>query len=134
MRSRRTQESKPVLDEVAQFTNRCKAIRVEISGHTDTDGGKSFNQDLLSERRARAVAAALIDKGLGKDRLTTVGFGYSRPVAENKTEEGKAENRRIEFNRKNKSMFGLVGIKLAISNDHALELRGLKACRVLIRQ
>jgi outer membrane protein OmpA-like peptidoglycan-associated protein/polyisoprenoid-binding protein YceI len=91
-------ESKPVLDEVAQFTNRCKAIQIEISGHTDTDGGKSFNQD-LSERRARAVAEALVDKGLAKDRLNTIGFGYSRPVADNSTEEGKAENRRIEFHR-----------------------------------
>ena len=91
-------ESAPVLDEVAQFTNRCPTVAMEISGHTDTDGSKAYNQT-LSEQRARAVADALMEKGVEAGRIKTVGYGYSRPVADNNSSEGKAQNRRIEFAR-----------------------------------
>jgi OmpA-OmpF porin, OOP family len=95
-------ESSPVLKEVAQFTKRCRDVAIRISGHTDTDGGKAFNQK-LSERRALAVADALSERGIDAKRMTTIGYGYSRPVADNNTSEGKAENRRIEFHRGDKS-------------------------------
>ena len=89
-------ESAPLLDEVAQFTNRCPGVAMQISGHTDTDGSATYNQK-LSERRARAVADALIKRGVASQRLEAVGYGFNRPVADNTTREGKAQNRRIEF-------------------------------------
>lgn len=92
----RASESAPVLDEVAQFLKRCGSVALEIAGHTDTDGTRDFNQ-ALSEQRARAVAAALSQRGVGSNRIKTVGYGFSRPVADNASEKGKAQNRRIEF-------------------------------------
>jgi len=92
-------ESEPVLNEISQFIKRCPSVAVEISGHTDSDGGKSYNLD-LSERRAIAVSDVLKDMGVADERLTTIGYGYRRPVADNNTAEGKADNRRIEFHRK----------------------------------
>lgn len=71
-------------------------MALEISGHTDTDGTKEFNQ-ALSEQRARAVAAALSQRGVVAGRMKTVGYGFARPVADNGNEKGKAQNRRIEF-------------------------------------
>ena len=91
-------ESAPVLNEVAQFTNRCTEVAIEISGHTDMDGTKEFNQK-LSEQRAQAVADALVQRGVLAKRIKTVGYGFGRPVAENNTDAGKQQNRRIEFSR-----------------------------------
>jgi outer membrane protein OmpA-like peptidoglycan-associated protein len=93
-----SKESAPVLNEVAQFTNRCPSVVIQISGHTDTDGSKELNQQ-LSEERARAVADALSQRGVKAGRLKTTGYGFSRPVADNATEEGKQQNRRIEFSQ-----------------------------------
>lgn len=92
----KTSESAPVLDEVAQFLKRCSSVSLEISGHTDTDGAREFNQ-ALSEQRARVVAAALAHRGVAVSRMVTVGYGFARPVADNGSEKGKAQNRRIEF-------------------------------------
>lgn len=89
-------ESTPVLDEVAKFANRCPDVSMEISGHTDSVGDADYNQ-ALSERRAKAVSDALIARSVAAGRLSAVGYGFSRPVADNATDEGKAENRRIEF-------------------------------------
>jgi OmpA-OmpF porin, OOP family len=89
-------ESAPVLDEVAKFANRCPDVSMEISGHTDSVGGENYNH-ALSERRANAVSDALIARSVAAGRLLAVGYGFSRPVADNTTDEGKAENRRIEF-------------------------------------
>ncbi|MCF8295834.1 MAG: OmpA family protein, partial [Bacteroidales bacterium] len=67
-----------------------------IHGHTDNVGGDAFNKD-LSERRAAAVKEYLISKGIASERMSNQGFGMSRPVAANDTEEGRARNRRTEF-------------------------------------
>jgi OOP family OmpA-OmpF porin len=67
-----------------------------VEGHTDSDGDAAANLD-LSQRRAEAVVAYLVDGGIEQDRLTAVGYGESRPIANNATEEGRAQNRRIEF-------------------------------------
>ncbi len=72
-------------------------LDVEIVGHTDSDGGDTVNQT-LSESRALAVRDALIELGTAEDRLTTRGAGSSEPIASNATREGRARNRRIEFN------------------------------------
>ena len=71
-------------------------VRVVITGHTDNVGGKKFNQD-LSLKRAQAVKNWLVKKGIKSNRMRTVGRGENEPVASNKTDEGRAENRRIEF-------------------------------------
>ena len=71
-------------------------IRLEVQGHTDNIGGEEFNQ-LLSERRAKAVMDALISKGIEERRLRYRGFGYSQPEVSNDTEQGRAQNRRTMF-------------------------------------
>jgi OOP family OmpA-OmpF porin len=71
-----------------------------IEGHTDNIGGAQFNLE-LSRKRAEAVKRWLVDKaGIGEIRLTTVGYGLTRPIADNSTEEGRAKNRRVELVRK----------------------------------
>jgi OOP family OmpA-OmpF porin len=67
-----------------------------VVGHTDTDGEDASNQT-LSEKRAQAVADYLVKAGLPADRFTATGYGSTQPVASNDTDEGRAQNRRIEF-------------------------------------
>jgi OOP family OmpA-OmpF porin len=67
-----------------------------VAGHTDSDGEDAANQ-ALSEKRAQAVADYLVKAGLPGNRFTAVGYGSAQPIASNDTEEGKAQNRRIEF-------------------------------------
>ena len=90
-------ESAPVLNEVAQFFNRCPSVSMLISGHTDSAGGDNYNNG-LSERRAGAVLAAMLSRKVDAEKLLAVGFGESQPVANNATAAGRAKNRRIEFN------------------------------------
>jgi outer membrane protein OmpA-like peptidoglycan-associated protein len=71
-------------------------VRVVITGHTDNVGGQKFNQD-LSLKRAQAVKNWLVKKGIKSNRMRTVGRGLNEPVASNETEEGRAQNRRMEF-------------------------------------
>ena len=73
-------------------------ILVEISGHCDSDGSDKHNQ-ILSEGRAASVKAWLVSKGIDASRISTIGYGESKPIADNKTKEGKQKNRRIEFTR-----------------------------------
>ncbi len=89
-------ESMKLLEEVARILNTCPKTRVLIAGHTDATGSATYNQS-LSERRAAAVGRALVRLGVSSARFTAVGYGESRPVADNDTEEGRAKNRRIEF-------------------------------------
>ena len=71
-------------------------VRVVITGHTDNVGGQKFNQD-LSLKRAQAVKNWLVQKGIASNRMRTVGRGMNEPLTTNDTEEGRAENRRMEF-------------------------------------
>ena len=75
----------------------CSGARIRIADHTD-DRGRSEDNLLLSRKRADAVAARLIDAGVDAARITAVGHGAERPVADNATAEGRAKNRLIEFN------------------------------------
>jgi len=89
--------SEPTLQEAGKVMERFASVKVRIEGHTDSVGADDYNQG-LSERRAQAVKAYLeqnfkIDPG----RIEAVGFGESKPIADNKSEEGRAKNRRIEF-------------------------------------
>jgi OOP family OmpA-OmpF porin len=88
--------SKKTLDESIAVLKEHDDVRLEISGHTDSDGNRDHNID-LSARRAEAVKKYLIDAGIAASRLTSRGAGPDEPVADNKTKAGKALNRRIEF-------------------------------------
>jgi OOP family OmpA-OmpF porin len=69
---------------------------VRVEGHTDNTGTADLNRT-LSEQRAQWVRRALVDRGVGADRITAVGYGEDRPVASNGTEDGRAMNRRVEI-------------------------------------
>jgi OOP family OmpA-OmpF porin len=89
-------DSVGLLDRLTETAMRCPTARIEIAGHTDADGEDGFNQ-ALSEKRAQAVLDYLVKAGLPADRFTAVGYGSTQPVAANDSNEGKAQNRRIEF-------------------------------------
>jgi outer membrane protein OmpA-like peptidoglycan-associated protein len=96
-----TDEDKAELDRLAQVLTNPKLnfIAGEIVGHTDDVGDAAYNEN-LSRRRADAVAAYLESKGVAlADRFVTKGFGEEKPIADNKTEEGRAQNRRATIRR-----------------------------------
>lgn len=85
-----------ILDALVAASLKCVAAHVTVEGHTDGEGDEAANQS-LSEARARAVVDYLVAAGIASDRLTAVGWGETRPIADNATEAGRQENRRIEF-------------------------------------
>jgi OOP family OmpA-OmpF porin len=89
-------KSRLILDSIADIIRRCPGLVIEVSGHTDSDGSKSTNQ-VLSEKRAASVKSYLTSSGIVTNRIVTVGYGESKPVAPNDTVENKLRNRRIEF-------------------------------------
>ncbi len=93
--SRVKPESVPILDDLVITLLSNPEINVEISGHTCDIGTAVYNQG-LSERRAKAIVDHLIAKGIAKERLTWKGYGLTRPVNENKNEEERKKNRRVE--------------------------------------
>ncbi len=91
-----TEDSRDILEVAYQAMNARPDVLVEISGHTDNVGSDEYNQD-LSLRRAQAVKNWLEQRGVRSDRMRTVGKGEMEPIADNDTDEGRTENRRIEF-------------------------------------
>jgi OmpA-OmpF porin, OOP family len=89
-------ESGPILQSVAEIANRCPAVKIEVTGHTDSIGGKENNRQ-LSEQRARAVQSFLSQRGVATTRIEAAGYGDSRPIVPNDSEANRAKNRRIEF-------------------------------------
>ena len=83
-------------NEAAALLQKNERVVVEIAGHTDSIGSEEYNQG-LSERRAESVKDYLVGKGVKAHRLSSKGYGEMRPVASNDTEEGRAENRRVEM-------------------------------------
>jgi outer membrane protein OmpA-like peptidoglycan-associated protein len=83
------------LDRWVNFFAKYTDIKSEFQGHADWIGSDAYNQK-LSERRAKAVVDYLVQQGVARERVTGVGFGESRPVASNETDEGRAQNRRVE--------------------------------------
>jgi OOP family OmpA-OmpF porin len=71
-------------------------VKIEISAHTDSKGADEYNFE-LSQKRAENVVSYLISKGIDRSRLTAKGYGETVPVSDNETEEGRAENRRVEM-------------------------------------
>jgi OOP family OmpA-OmpF porin len=92
-------ESRPVLEEVLSVLKGEPEWKLTIEGHTDATGSDTHNQT-LSQKRAESVAAYLRSGGIDAGRLKTAGFGESKPVADNDTELGRAQNRRVELVRK----------------------------------
>ena len=90
-------ESETVLNQIAKTLQEDPKLELIIEGHTDNVGGAESNLE-LSRKRAEAVKRWLVDKaGISEVRLTTAGYGLTRPIADNGTEEGRAQNRRVEL-------------------------------------
>jgi OOP family OmpA-OmpF porin len=89
-------DSIALLDRLIEIALRCPTANIEVAGHTDGDGEDGFNQE-LSQKRAQVVVDYLVKAGLPASRFTAVGYGSTQPIADNNTDEGKAQNRRIEF-------------------------------------
>ena len=85
-----------VLDGVAQSMNNYPNSLIDVMGHTDSTGGEQYNLD-LSRRRAESVANYLVSQGVSRARIETIGYGEQYPVADNGTESGRAQNRRVEI-------------------------------------
>jgi outer membrane protein OmpA-like peptidoglycan-associated protein len=93
-------KSNAALNNVIKLLNENPTYKVEIAGHTDNTGTAEKNQT-LSESRANAVLDALKKKGVDETRVTAVGYGPDKPIADNKTAAGRAKNRRVEMTLKN---------------------------------
>ena len=88
--------SSDVLDGTASILTRYPDLKVEIGGHTDSSGAASYNK-ALSQKRAESVREYLISKGAKAGNLISRGYGESSPIADNKTRDGRAKNRRVEM-------------------------------------
>jgi outer membrane protein OmpA-like peptidoglycan-associated protein len=91
-----TEESKTILEGFAEYLIENEDLKIEIRGHTDNVGSSTANLALSSDR-AFTVMDLLMQKGIPKSRLSFKGYGDTKPIASNSTEEGKAKNRRTEF-------------------------------------
>jgi adhesin transport system outer membrane protein len=90
------QDSYPVLDDAVAMLKRYPTMKVEVAGHTDHNNTEEFNRR-LSDRRAKSVLDYLVSAGVPAGQLSAKGYGESRPIADNTTEEGQARNRRVEL-------------------------------------
>lgn len=93
-----TPESYAILDQVVESLVYYLEVKVEVQGHTDITGSRATNKK-LSQKRATAVSDYLASKGVAPDRMKAVGYGPDRPIADNKTKEGRDQNRRVEIKR-----------------------------------
>ena len=89
-------ESYATLDRIAEVILSSARLKLVIQAHTDDVGSDDYNMD-LSRRRAKSVSAYLASKGLPPPSISYWGYGATRPIADNATEEGRAKNRRVEF-------------------------------------
>lgn len=85
-----------LLNQLVDFMNQNPKIRIEIGGHTDSDGSAAFNQQ-LSENRAKSAVKYLVSKGISESRLVAKGYGKDQPIVANDTPDNKAKNRRVEM-------------------------------------
>ena len=91
-------ESFPILDAVVDILNKNPDIKLEVQGHTDNRGSSTYNKD-LSNRRSASVKKYLVSHGVPSERLTSMGYGFDRPIVDNSTEQNRALNRRVQFVR-----------------------------------
>jgi len=92
-------ESMGEMNRISKMMTDNPSLNFEIGGHTDADGDEAYNVK-LSQQRADAVKAQLVGMGIAESRLTAKGYGKSKPISDNNTPEGKANNRRVEFVKK----------------------------------
>jgi outer membrane protein OmpA-like peptidoglycan-associated protein len=97
-KSRITISTDDIFDKVAASLNERPDVKVEVVGHCDWTGSEEYNQK-LSVQRAQAVRDYLISKGVKAENLTFKGYGETKPIADNNTAEGRAQNRRVELIR-----------------------------------
>lgn len=86
----------PVLDQVANSLSQYPDTLLRVEGHTDSVGSAAYNQT-LSENRALSVRSYLVQRGIPANRIEAYGYGMTRPIADNSTPEGRAQNRRVEM-------------------------------------
>jgi outer membrane protein OmpA-like peptidoglycan-associated protein len=91
-----TAEAASTLEEIIPVLKGLNGVRIEVAGHTDNVSTEQHNRE-LSQRRAETVREYLIARGVPSHKLTAIGYGASRPIADNATDEGRLKNRRIEF-------------------------------------
>jgi OOP family OmpA-OmpF porin len=89
-------ESKPIIEQIVQMLKANPDLKISVEGHTDNVGNPKSNK-VLSDDRAKAVVTAIVAQGIDAKCLTAVGYGQDKPIADNKTEEGRAKNRRVEL-------------------------------------
>lgn len=89
-------ESQPIIDQIVSLLKQNPELKVNIEGHTDNIGSPETNKT-LSQARAQAVVKAIISQDIAIDRLIAIGHGEEKPIADNRTEEGRAKNRRVEL-------------------------------------
>jgi OOP family OmpA-OmpF porin len=92
-------ESMPIVEQIAALMKAHTDLKLSIEGHTDNVGTAASNKT-LSEQRAKAVLDAVVKQGIAVNRITAIGWGQDKPVADNRTEEGRAKNRRVEIVKK----------------------------------
>jgi outer membrane protein OmpA-like peptidoglycan-associated protein len=89
-------ESKQTISEIAVLLKNDPALKLSVQGHTDNVGNAAANK-MLSENRAKSVVQAVVAQGIENARLSYKGFGLEKPIADNKSEDGRAKNRRVEL-------------------------------------
>lgn len=92
-------ESEPIIEQIVQMMQANPSLTISVEGHTDNVGSQESNKR-LSDERAKAVLSAIVAQGIDSKRMTAVGYGQDRPIADNNTEEGRAKNRRVELVKK----------------------------------
>ena len=107
-----TSDSRKILDQLAEVLRFCGPLRIEIGGHTDSQGREEMNLE-LSQKRAEAVIAELRQRRVATAGYVATGYGEAQPIGDNKTEEGREENRRIEFS--------LISVADGVKDESSLE-------------
>ncbi|WP_211440842.1 OmpA family protein [Collimonas humicola] len=84
------------VDEIGKLLTQAPTLKLSVEGHTDNSGNAEHNKT-LSQQRAEAVVTTLLSKGIAKDRLSAIGLGADKPIADNSSDDGRAKNRRVEL-------------------------------------
>lgn len=92
-------ESRVIIEQIVQMLKANPQVKISVEGHTDNVGNPKSNK-MLSDDRAKAVVKAIVAQGIDAKRLSSAGHGQDKPIADNKTEEGRAKNRRVELVKK----------------------------------
>jgi OOP family OmpA-OmpF porin len=92
-------ESTPIINQIVEMLKANPSLKIGVEGHTDNVGNPKSNKT-LSDERAKSVVAAIVSHGIDAKRLSAAGYGQDKPIADNKTEEGRAKNRRVELVKK----------------------------------